>query len=118
LRKVSRASSCASCTGKRRTRSSPGQVGYSPLPSPAVCTYPADRYRGDIPVAGNCTGPGEILDGFLAQLTATLDPATPVTQDLHRITADGDSAPSELSSVIAACMTYVEVVAVRRPRGD
>ena len=44
--------------------------------------------RGDIPVAGTWTGPDEILDGFLAQLTATLDPATPVTQDLHRITAD------------------------------
>jgi ketosteroid isomerase-like protein len=41
--------------------------------------------RGDIPVAGTWTGPGEILDGFLAQLTATLDPATPVTQDLHRL---------------------------------
>ena len=45
--------------------------------------------RGDIPVAGTWTGPGEILDGFLARMTATLDPGTPVTQDLHRIIADG-----------------------------
>jgi uncharacterized protein len=46
--------------------------------------------RGDIPVAGTWTGPGEILNGFLAKMTATLDPQTPVTQDLHRIIADGD----------------------------
>jgi ketosteroid isomerase-like protein len=45
---------------------------------------------GDIPVAGTWTGPDEILDGFLASVTATLDPAAPVTQDLHRIIADGD----------------------------
>jgi uncharacterized protein len=50
--------------------------------------------RGDIPVAGTWTGPGEILDGFLAKMTATLDPQTPVTQDLHRI-ADGDWAVAE-----------------------
>jgi uncharacterized protein len=48
--------------------------------------------RGDIPVAGTWTGPGEILDGFLAKMTATLDPGAPVTQDLHRIIADGDYA--------------------------
>ena len=54
--------------------------------------------RGDIPVAGTWTGPSEILEGFLAQLTATLDPATPVTQDLHRITADGDYAVAEWTS--------------------
>jgi ketosteroid isomerase-like protein len=51
--------------------------------------------RGDIPVAGTWTGPGEILDGFLAKMTATLDPQTPVTQDLHRIIADGDWAFAE-----------------------
>jgi hypothetical protein len=54
--------------------------------------------RGDIPVAGTFTGPGEILDGFLARLTATLDPDTPVTQDLHRIIADGDWAVAEWTS--------------------
>jgi uncharacterized protein len=54
--------------------------------------------RGDIPVAGTWTGPGEILDGFLARLTATLDPAAPVTQDLHRIIADGDYAVAEWTS--------------------
>ena len=54
--------------------------------------------RGDIPVAGTWTGPGEILDGFLARLTATLDPAAPVTQDLHRIIADGEYAVAEWTS--------------------
>jgi uncharacterized protein len=54
--------------------------------------------RGDIPVAGTWTGPDEILDGFLARVTATLDPAAPVTQDLHRIIADGDVAVAEWTS--------------------
>lgn len=54
--------------------------------------------RGDIPVAGTWTGPAEILDGFLAKMTATLDPAFPVTQDLHRIIADGDWAVAEWTS--------------------
>lgn len=40
--------------------------------------------RGDIPVASTWSGPGEILDGFLAKMTAALDAGTPVTQDLHR----------------------------------
>src|ERR1700749_1368721 len=48
--------------------------------------------RGDIPVAGTCTGPDEIHDGLLAKVTATLDPAAPLTQDLHRIIADGEHA--------------------------
>jgi ketosteroid isomerase-like protein len=48
--------------------------------------------RGDIPVAGTWTGPDGILDGFLAQVSATPDPAAPVSQDLHRIIADGDHA--------------------------
>jgi uncharacterized protein len=54
--------------------------------------------RGDIPVAGTWTGPDEILDGFLARVTATLDPAAPVTQDLHRVIADGDHAVAEWTS--------------------
>ena len=54
--------------------------------------------RGDIPVAGTWTGPDEILDGFLAEMTATLDPAAPVTQDLHRIIADGDWAVAQWTS--------------------
>jgi ketosteroid isomerase-like protein len=54
--------------------------------------------RGDIPVAGTWTGPGEILDGFLARLTETLDPTAPVTQDLHRIIADGEYAVAEWTS--------------------
>jgi uncharacterized protein len=54
--------------------------------------------RGDIPVAGTWTGPAEIIDGFLAKMTATLDPDTPVTQELHRIIADGDHAVAEWTS--------------------
>ena len=54
--------------------------------------------RGDVPVAGTWTGPDEILDGFLAEVTATLDPAAAVTQDLHRIIADGDHAVAEWTS--------------------
>jgi uncharacterized protein len=54
--------------------------------------------RGDIPVAGTWSGPGEILDGFLAKMTAALDPGTPVTQDLHRIIADGGWAVAEWTS--------------------
>lgn len=54
--------------------------------------------RGDIPAAGTWTGPEQIIDGFLATMTATLDPATPATQDLHRIIADGDYAVAEWTS--------------------
>jgi ketosteroid isomerase-like protein len=54
--------------------------------------------RGDIPVAGTWTGPSEIIDGFLAKMTVTLDPGTPVTQDLHRIIADGDWAVAQWTS--------------------
>ena len=54
--------------------------------------------RGDLPVAGTWTGADEILGGFLARVTATLDPETPVTQTLHRIIADGDYAVAEWTS--------------------
>jgi uncharacterized protein len=54
--------------------------------------------RGDLPVAGTWTGPEGILDGFLAQVSAMLDPAAPVSQDLHRIIADGDHAVAEWTS--------------------
>lgn len=54
--------------------------------------------RGDIPVAGIWTGPDEIFDGFLARMTATLDLDAPLTQDLHRIIADGDYAVAEWTS--------------------
>jgi uncharacterized protein len=54
--------------------------------------------RGDLPVAGTWTGADEILDGFLAQVVATLDPGELVSQTLHRITADGDYAVAEWTS--------------------
>jgi uncharacterized protein len=54
--------------------------------------------RGDLPVAGTYTGASEILDGFLAGVVATLDPQAPVSQDLHRIIADGEHAVAEWTS--------------------
>ena len=54
--------------------------------------------RGDLPVAGTYKGAGEILDGFLADVVATLDPSAPVSQTLHRIIADGDYAVAEWTS--------------------
>jgi ketosteroid isomerase-like protein len=53
---------------------------------------------GDLPVSGTWTGPDGILDGFLAAMVARLDPATPVTQKLHRIIADGEYAVAEWTS--------------------
>jgi ketosteroid isomerase-like protein len=54
--------------------------------------------RGDLPVAGTYKGADEILDGFLADVVATLDPNAPVSQTLHRIIADGDVAVAEWTS--------------------
>ena len=54
--------------------------------------------RGDVPVAGTWTGSDEILDGFLAQLLETVDTTRPVTQQLHRIIADGQYAVAEWTS--------------------
>jgi len=54
--------------------------------------------RGNLPIAGTWTGADEILDGFLAQLVATLDPQVAVTQTLHRIIADGEFAVAEWTS--------------------
>jgi len=53
--------------------------------------------RGDLPVAGTWTGPA-IIDGFLAAMTARLDTAAPLTQQVHRILADGDTAVAEWTS--------------------
>jgi ketosteroid isomerase-like protein len=54
--------------------------------------------RGDLPVAGTWTGADEILNGFLAQVVATLDATAPVSQTLLRIFADGDYAVAEWTS--------------------
>jgi ketosteroid isomerase-like protein len=54
--------------------------------------------RGDLPVAGTYKGASEILDGFLADVVKTLDPTAPVSQDLHRIIADGEYAVAEWTS--------------------
>jgi ketosteroid isomerase-like protein len=54
--------------------------------------------RGGMPVSGTWTGADGILDGFLAQVVARLDPNAPVTQDLHRVIADGEYAVAEWTS--------------------
>lgn len=54
--------------------------------------------RGDLPVAGTWTGAEEILDGFLAQVVATLDPEVAVSQTPHRILADGEYGVAEWTS--------------------
>src|ERR687887_292229 len=54
--------------------------------------------RGDLPVAGTYKGASEILDGFLAGVVATLDPDASVSQDVHRIIADGEYAVAEWTS--------------------
>jgi uncharacterized protein len=53
---------------------------------------------GDLPVSGTWTGPDQILDQFLAALVDRLDPTAAVTQDLHRIVADGQYAVAEWTS--------------------
>lgn len=54
--------------------------------------------RGGLPVSGTWTGPDEILDGFLAAMTARLDATRPLSQTLHRVVADGDTAVAEWTS--------------------
>jgi ketosteroid isomerase-like protein len=54
--------------------------------------------RGDLPVSRTWTGPGEILDGFLALMMARLDSSKPVSQELKGIVADGDTAVAEWTS--------------------
>ena len=49
-------------------------------------------------MSGTWTGPDAILDGFLAAMFARLDPTAPVTQELHRIIADGEYAVAEWTS--------------------
>ena len=54
--------------------------------------------RGGLPVSGTWTGPDGIIDGFLAQLVERLDPDAPISQDVHRIIADGEYAVAEWTS--------------------
>lgn len=53
---------------------------------------------GDLPVSGTWTGPAQILDVFLAAMVDRLDATVPVSQDLHRIVADGEYAVAEWTS--------------------
>jgi uncharacterized protein len=54
--------------------------------------------RGDLPTARTWTGADEILDGFLAAMTARLDTSKPLTQELKHVIADGDLAVAEWTS--------------------
>jgi hypothetical protein len=50
---------------------------------------------GDLPVSGTWTGPGAIIDDFLAAMTDRLDPSQPVVRDVKRALADGDAVAIE-----------------------
>jgi ketosteroid isomerase-like protein len=54
--------------------------------------------RGDLPVSGTWTGPGEILDTFLAAMVSRLDSSQPLTQELKRMVAEGDTVVAEWTS--------------------
>jgi uncharacterized protein len=54
--------------------------------------------RGDLPTSGTWTGPDQILEDFLGQMTARLDTSRPLTQELTRIVADGEHAVAEWTS--------------------
>lgn len=56
------------------------------------------RMPGSLPVSGTWHGPEGILDGFLARMFARLDPTAPVSQEVHRIIADGEYAVAEWTS--------------------
>ena len=54
--------------------------------------------RGGLPVSGTWTGPDAIIDGFLAAMMARLDADQPLSQELTRLVADGDTAVAEWTS--------------------
>jgi ketosteroid isomerase-like protein len=56
------------------------------------------RMLGSLPVSGTWHGPEGILDGFLTRMFARLDPTAPVSQEVHRIIADGEYAVAEWTS--------------------
>lgn len=71
-------------------------VARSRLRSSAISIWrrsPLNRW----PRSGISTA-GQILDRFLADVVATLDPRAPISQDLHRIIADGEHAVAEWTS--------------------
>ena len=70
-----------------------------------VRNYVAALQRGDLATLRACfapdgtwTGPGQILDEFLAAMVSTLDPTYPVRQTLTSIVADGCTAVAEWTS--------------------
>jgi hypothetical protein len=50
---------------------------------------------GDLPVSGTWTGPGAIIDEFLAAMMERLDPSRPVVRDIKRVLADGNAVAVE-----------------------
>ena len=59
----------------------------------ATWTFP-----GELPVSGTWKGPAGIIDGFLAQMTRTLDASVPVAVEVRNLIADGDQAMAEWTS--------------------
>jgi ketosteroid isomerase-like protein len=53
---------------------------------------------GQLPVSGTWKGPAGIIDGFLAQMTRTLDASVPVAVEVRNLIADGDQAMAEWTS--------------------
>jgi ketosteroid isomerase-like protein len=50
---------------------------------------------GDLPVSGTWTGPGAIIDEFLAAMVQRLDASQRVVRDVKRVLADGDAVAVE-----------------------
>jgi ketosteroid isomerase-like protein len=53
------------------------------------------RLSGDLPVSGTWTGPGEIIDVFLAAMLERIDPSRPIVREVKRILADADAVAVE-----------------------
>lgn len=54
---------------------------------------------GELPASGRYVGADAILTDFLPRVVGRLDPRAPVTQDVHRILADGEVGVAEWTSV-------------------
>ncbi|HEU5267264.1 MAG TPA: nuclear transport factor 2 family protein, partial [Jatrophihabitans sp.] len=51
--------------------------------------------RGDLPVSGTWTGPSGIIDTFLARMMERIDTSQDMSQQVHGVIVDGDTAVAE-----------------------
>jgi hypothetical protein len=51
--------------------------------------------RGELPVSGTWTGPDGIIDTFLARMMERIDTTKDMSQQVHGVIADGDTAVAE-----------------------